>query len=88
MPEWVAISSSAGGSGVGSGWTSETPIGALNGTNTVFTISYAPIVLLLFLNGVMQVQGVNFTISGTTITFTKPPKARDANYLVAIYPHN
>jgi hypothetical protein len=40
---------------------------------------------------VLQVQGVNYTLSGTTITFAAAPhpapKARDSGYMKAIYPH-
>ncbi len=75
----------------GATWTTETPAGTLDGTNRVFTLSFTPIVLFLFLNGVLQVQGVNYTLSGTTITFASAPhpapKTRDSGYMTAIYPH-
>lgn len=50
----------------------ETPSGTLNGTNGTFTLAHAPnpaASLELYLNGVLQIPGVNYTLSGTTITF-------------------
>jgi len=42
-----------------------------NGTNQL-TLSYTPLTdsSLLFINGAVQVEGVDYTISGTTITFS------------------
>lgn len=54
----------------------ETPNGVINGVNAVFTLVRAPNPansLMLWLNGVYQVQGVDYTLSGGTITFTTPP---------------
>jgi hypothetical protein len=66
----------------------EIPAGALNGANTVFTLSYTPNPagsLNLFLNGVEQIVSVDFSISGPTITFTVAPKSTDD--LIAQYTH-
>jgi hypothetical protein len=66
----------------------EAPAGTLNGTNTVFTLSFTPNPvdsLLLFLNGVAQNPGADYSISGVTITFTVPPVASD--WMMAWYTH-
>lgn len=67
-------------------WIDEIPMGVMNGTNLVFTLSFAPIFgsLTLFLN-IVQSSHFDFTIAGVTITYTVAPKARDANYHVARY---
>ena len=54
------------------------PSGTINGTNTVFTLSVAPLSgqpVLVFLGGVLQNPGVSndYTISGSTITFNTAP---------------
>jgi hypothetical protein len=70
--------------------TQETPAGTLDGVNTVFTLSAAPnpaASLLLFLNGDKQLAGTDFTMAGTTITYTVAPVAADwhaAYYLTGL----
>jgi hypothetical protein len=78
--KWAAASS-------GASYATETPTGTMNGTNVTFTLSNAPISgsLTLFLNGIEQVPTTDFTISGTTITYTVPP--RSADLMVARYAH-
>jgi hypothetical protein len=75
----------AGGTSVA--FTSETPSGTLNGTNTAFTLSATPTTgsLHLYLNGVEQVPTTDYTISSTTITYVVPPKSTD--YMIAEYTH-
>ena len=54
--------------------TSETPTGAINGSNKIFTISSANL-FALFLNGIFQEGGgVKYTLSGTTITYEVAPR--------------
>jgi hypothetical protein len=50
----------------------EVPVGAVNGTNRVFTLSQIPFsaASLLVFNGSEQVPGVNYSVSGQTITFS------------------
>jgi hypothetical protein len=60
----------------------EVPSGLINGVNTAFTLMYAPLPdssLLLFRNGLRMTKGVDFTISGNTITFltVSTPQAGD-----------
>lgn len=49
----------------------ETPAGTMNGVNTTFTLARTPVTgsVKLWWNGVRQVPGTHYTISGTTITF-------------------
>ncbi len=50
----------------------EVPAGLLNGSNTTFTLGAAPnpaAGLSLYLNGILQSAGVDFSISGATLTF-------------------
>lgn len=65
------ISASAGGGTP----TLETPTGTINGSNTSFTITQTPIAnsLMLFFNGQLLKENTDFTLSGTTITFTVAP---------------
>lgn len=59
----------------------ETPAGAVNGVNTVFTLAHAPNPagsLLLTLNGVVQKAGADYTLAGSTVTFFVPPASGDS----------
>ena len=68
----------------------ETPTGAINGSNTTFTLSQTPAnetdgasSLELYLGGVLQQPGgVDYTISGTSITLNNAP---DNTTIFAIY---
>lgn len=59
----------------------ETPSGAINGTNTIFTLANTPITgtEMVYYNGVLQDAGSgnDYTISGGTITFTFTPQTGD-----------
>lgn len=49
----------------------EIPIGPVDGVNAVFTLSATPTTaVLLFVDRMAQVQGTDFNIAGTTVTFT------------------
>jgi hypothetical protein len=50
---------------------SDTLSGALNGSNAVFTISQLPITgsLAVYRNGLLQTAGIDYTLSGSTLTF-------------------
>lgn len=58
--------------------TRETPAGAVNGVNLVFTLAFTPIVGTehVYKNGILLEPGAlnDYTISGGTITFNKAPK--------------
>jgi hypothetical protein len=52
--------------------------GSINGSNTTFTISPTPFdtnSVQLYLNYQPQMQGIDYTISGGTITYVIPPSA-------------
>lgn len=56
----------------------EVPSGLINGSNTVFLLSFAPYPqssLLLTVNGVLQVLGVDYFLDGNQITMVSPPQA-------------
>ena len=66
----------------------ETPTGAINGSNTVYTLSQAPnpaASLQLFRNGVHMKAGVDFTLSGVTITFGSLSIPQTGDLLLASY---
>jgi len=56
----------------------EIPSGTIDGSNTTFTLAHSPsptASLELFLNGQFVAQGSDYTLSGSTITFTFAPDA-------------
>jgi hypothetical protein len=63
-----------GSEGVYPGFSdSEIPSGAINGSNTIFALAFAPSPagsLGLYLNGLRLDPGVDFTLSSNTLTFT------------------
>lgn len=55
---------------------SEVPSGTVNGSNTTFTLSHTPASssgVIVLLDGINQYNGVDYTVSGNTITFTAAP---------------
>lgn len=50
---------------------SETPTGTINGSNTAFTVVHTPTFLIL--NGAVYTQGVDYTLSGLSVTMTIAP---------------
>lgn len=87
---------SGGGSGSGGGggttltWESETPTGTVDDVNDTFTLSQTPVAnsLHLYLNGVLQRPGVEYGLSGTTITMSDPPQTGTPDdWLFAVYPY-
>jgi len=78
----------AGGGAGGSFADGEIPTGAVNGVNTVFTLAAAPSPassLEFFRNGLLQLQGVDYQISGTTVTFFLASVPQSGDLLVASY---
>lgn len=78
----------AGGVGIFGTPAQEVPSGALNGINVTFTTSNVPISnasLSLFLDGLIQIQGTDYTISSSTITMTSAPLSGEKLY--AVYQH-
>ena len=64
--------------GTGANSIAETPTGLINGTNAVYTLTSTPSNpngVIVLLNGVVQYNGagLDYTVSGLTITFTTAP---------------
>ncbi len=82
---WLTVVSLQVGNGV---INNETPAGTIDGVNAVFTLTNAPnptSSLQLFLTGVMQLQGTDYTLAGSTITFSSAPGA--GSWITAYYRH-
>lgn len=83
------------GAGTGSGGTStgtfvdaESPSGAMDGANAAFTLASAPAPsssLEMFRNGLLLKQGIDYTVSANTVTFTASAIPQPADVLVASY---
>jgi len=57
------------------GAVQEVPAGVVDGVNRVYTLSQKPYnaaTLLVWVNGLMQAQGINYTIGTKTITMSVP----------------
>ncbi len=66
----------------------EVPAGTVNGTNAAFTLSNAPDPagsLTIFRNGILQKLTLDYTISGTAITFTSAATPQIGDTLLASY---
>ena len=64
----------------------EVPSGLVNGSNTAYTLSATPVAnasVIMVLDGVTQTNGTDYTVSGTTVTFTTAPAS--GTEIVAIY---
>jgi hypothetical protein len=63
----------------------QTLTGAVNGTNTAFTLPSAPLAgtVSVFLNGILQRPTTDYTISGSTVTFVVAPSSTGATDWVA-----
>lgn len=69
----------------------ETPAGAVNGTNAVFTVAQAPspaASLQLFRNGVLMKQGADYSVNGATLTFVSAGVPQAGDLLQASYRYN
>jgi hypothetical protein len=84
------ITAAANGSGGGLASSNfvygEVPSGSINSTNVTYTLANTPTsgTVNVFLNGNRQTITTNYTISGSTITFTFPPQTGDViaiNYM-------
>jgi len=61
---------------ISAGIVQETPSGTVNGSNTTFTTTYAPSSaanLELYQDGLLLVNGTDYTLSSSTITMTTAP---------------
>lgn len=67
--------------------TGETPAGTIDGTNTTFTLAAAPTGLQLLDNGLGLSAGVDYNLSGNTITFVPAATPQPGDILAASYRH-
>lgn len=74
-----------GGGGGGLVPASQAPSGAIDGSNTTFTLSNAPVLLFLDLNGLQMTPGVDYSLTGTTITMTTIPQTGDSLFASYFY---
>lgn len=68
----ITIASTAGGGTE----AQEVPAGVINSVNTAFTLANVPLTaasVKLYLDGLIQVQGTDYTIVGAAITMTAAP---------------
>jgi hypothetical protein len=68
----------------------ETPSGAIDGTNTAFTLQNPPdpaASLILVRNGLVQKLGVDYNLAGAAITFSPAAVPRSGDLLQAWYRH-
>lgn len=68
----------------------ETPGGAVNGTNTAFTLQFSPnpaISLQLYKNGLLLEQQTDYTVNGTAVTFAPSTVPQAGDILAAYYRH-
>lgn len=65
----------------------ETPGGAVNGANSVFTLQNPPRAgtLLLMVNGLTQLQGSDYSLAGSTITFLAGSVPHGGDWIRATY---
>lgn len=65
----------------------EMPSGTANGSNNIFTLSAVPQQgkLALFKNGVRQESGIDYSVSGATVTFTSVATPQSGDVLIADY---
>ena len=72
------------GRGLELGQHKKQDITTANGVLTAFTmtINASQNSLLVVYGGVIQVPGVSYTVTGTTITFTSPPAASMSLYII------
>lgn len=66
----------------------ETPAGLVNGSNTTFTLADTPnplTSLTLFRNGLLQMQTLDYTVSGNVITFATASVPQTGDVLLASY---
>jgi hypothetical protein len=65
----------------------DTISGTLDGTNGTFTISQVPLAgsLAIYRNGLLQAAGVDYTLTGTTVTFLPNSVPRSTDIISAYY---
>ena len=75
---FVKVPYSSGGLSSSNIVINETPGGTINSSNTAFTLAFTPTTAVaIFRNGLLQTIGVDYTISGTSITYLYAPTTGD-----------
>jgi len=94
LGDCVHVDGSSGPCGSGSGGLvpafsdEEIPGGTINGSNTVFSLAFAPspaVSLDLYLNGLLMKPGADYSLSGSTITFFLASLPQTGDLLLANY---
>lgn len=70
------VVSATGGGGSSVTYFAETPSGTINSSNVTFTLDNIPTsnaCVVVILNGLTQYNGIDYTVSGSTITFVSAP---------------
>lgn len=83
-----ALNTSGGSSGTPQVFVDdETPTGLIDGANRIFGLSQAPTPasVKLYLTGILLRQGVDYVLSGSTITLTEENTPQAGDQLVAFY---
>lgn len=65
----------------------ETPAGTINGANAVFTLAHSPVAgtLMLYVNGLLMLEGGDYSLSGGTVTFVTAAKPETGDWIRATY---
>jgi hypothetical protein len=82
------MNNGASGGGSSSLTLNETPSGTVNGINDTFTLSNAPspsTSLMLFVNGQLITQNIDYTLSSLTITFVASAIPMTGDSLLSTY---
>lgn len=93
LTDCVRVDGTAGPCGVGGGQgpdfvDGETPQGALDGSNRVFTLAQAPqpaASLQVYRNGLLQKAGADYVLNGNVITFLEPSTPQPGDLLQCSY---
>jgi hypothetical protein len=89
-PDCVRVNGTAGPCGSAVFVDQEVPSGAVDGSNTLFTLLSAPsptASLQLFRNGVLQKAGFDYTLSGSSITFISAATPQPGDTILTYYRH-
>ena len=68
----------------------EIPAGSISGTNTAFTLAYAPATgssLRLYKNGLLLEAPLDYTLTSAAITFVNGAQPNPGDVLLAYYRH-
>jgi hypothetical protein len=68
---------------ISNSFTDEIPTGAINGTNTIFTLSVLPTEVQVYKNGLLQHDPNDYSRSGLTLTFTANSIPETGDTLIA-----